>query len=451
MGDLRTSGVDGRERAMGAEELFFSTTDRRGVIRQGNSVFVRISGYSLDELVGAPHNTVRHPDMPAGLFRLIWDRLNAGRPVGAYMKNRTKDGGSYWVFAVISPLHDGYVSVRMAPCGPLFEFAKRVYAQALRLEREAVQRDGMNRHDAALLGMAEIEASLWKRGYASYEEFMLHVLPQEVSARSRLRKRGYARPGAQGSIAEVLSGTGALDGMLDELVGRLAGYQKLGEELSTTSAKVLDIAHRLNASVAAATEASELVAESAPVLANVARVMAGPMNKAVDALERLQTEFGRLRTDVAHLRFQISLASLYNDMAAAFAAEVFDRVAPPESLTAVPLLCDAAGSCIAEMSEQVQRVNAALRDIAHLVTQTGTSLEEFRRFIGQWRNLVLRHDAGRVLGDKVHPIDEEISVSWEWMELLRNLGRQYESAIVPCDPALLQTHLNKIRIAPASL
>ncbi|GAA2719996.1 hypothetical protein GCM10010439_06910 [Actinocorallia aurantiaca] len=436
---------------MGAEELFFSTTDRRGVIRQGNSVFVRISGYPLEELVGAPHNTVRHPDMPGGVFRLIWDRLTAGRSVGAYMKNRTRDGGSYWVFAAISPLHDGYVSVRMAPCGPRFELVKRVYAQASRVEREAVLRDGMNRHDAALLGMAEIEASLWKRGYASYEEFMLQALPEEISARSQRTSTAYARPDARGSIAEVLSGTGALDEVLDELVGRLAAYQKVGNELASTSAKVLDIAHRLNTSVAAAQRASELVADSAPVLVNVARVMAKPMDRSVASLERLQAECGRLRDDVAHLRFQISLASLYNDMAAAFAAEVFDRAAPPESLTAVPLLCDAAGSCIEEMSEQVQRVNTSLHDVANLVAETGTLLEEFRRFIGQWRNLVLRHNAGPALGDAVRPIDEEISVSWEWMELLRHLGGQYESAIVPFDPAFLQTHLDKIRTAPAAL
>ncbi|WP_106397009.1 PAS domain-containing protein [Actinocorallia populi] len=442
MGDLRT---------MNAEEMFFSTTDRRGVIRQGNSVFVRVSGYPLEELVGAPHNTVRHPEMPAGLFRLVWDGLNAGRPVGAYIKNRTKDGGSYWVFAAIGPLHDGYVSIRTAPHSPLFELIQRVYAHALRVERAAIHENGMSRHEAALLGAAEIEASLWKRGYSSYREFMLHALPEEVAARSQVVSMVYDRPGARGSIAEVLAGTGALDGVLDELVGRLAGYQKLGDELASTSTRVLDIAHRLHASVTAAQQASELVEDSAPVLANVARVMAKPMTRSVTALERLQTEFGRLKSDIAHLRFQISLASLYNDMAAAFAAEVFDGDAPPESLGAVPLLCDAAEAVIVEMSEQVQRVNAALRGVAGLVAETGTLLEEFRRFIGQWRNLVLRHKAGPALGDKVRPIDTEISASWEWMELLRTLGRQYESAIVPFDPAFLQTHLDKIRIAPAAL
>src|SRR5690606_34204363 len=83
-------GVDvlnGVEQKVGADELFFSTTDRQGRIRSGNSVFARISQFSIEELVGSPHNIVRHPEMPAGVFRLIWDRLYADRPVGTYVKN----------------------------------------------------------------------------------------------------------------------------------------------------------------------------------------------------------------------------------------------------------------------------------------------------------------------------------------------------------------------------
>src|SRR5450755_433723 len=105
----------GRERVIGPDELFFSTTDGRGIIRAGNSVFVRVSRYSLGELTGSPHSLVRHPDMPAGAYRLMWDRLLAGRPMGAYVKNLAKDGSHYWVFATVTPLGDGFLSVRMAP------------------------------------------------------------------------------------------------------------------------------------------------------------------------------------------------------------------------------------------------------------------------------------------------------------------------------------------------
>ena len=66
------------------EEMFFSTTDARGVITFGNDIFVRVSGYPLVDMVGKPHNIIRHPDMPRAVFRLFWDYLQAGRSVVAY-------------------------------------------------------------------------------------------------------------------------------------------------------------------------------------------------------------------------------------------------------------------------------------------------------------------------------------------------------------------------------
>ena len=70
----------GARHEVGVDELFFSTTDARGVISQANSVFVRLSRYRRDQLVGAPHNLIRHPDMPGGAFFLMWEALQAGQP-----------------------------------------------------------------------------------------------------------------------------------------------------------------------------------------------------------------------------------------------------------------------------------------------------------------------------------------------------------------------------------
>ncbi|MEW2352175.1 PAS domain-containing protein [Spirillospora sp. NPDC029432] len=448
--EASASPRDGREKAMGAEELFFSTTDRRGVIGQCNSVFVRISGHARDELAGSPHNIVRHPDMPGGAFRLIWDGLAAGNAVGAYVRNRAKDGAHYWVFAVMCPVRDGYLSVRMAPRGPGFDMIKQVYADAVRAERVAVRDGGAGRRETARAGVTAIEATLRRHGFASFREFMLDALPAEVSARGRLVAGAFARPGAHGAIGDVLACAGALDGLLAELVDGLAAYQDLCDRLAATSSTVLDIARRLADSVAAAERASERVADSAPVLANVARVMAEPMGEAIGVLTRLRDGLGRLRTDVAELRFRISLTKVCDDMVAAFAAEVIDGAAPPDSLRAVPLLCDAAESGFVEMSAQVRRVNEDLRESADLVAEAGELLETFRRFLGQWRNLVVRSRTSTSLGAELAPIDAEISASWDWMDLLRSLGREYRSTLVPFDAGLLQSHLDKMRTAAAA-
>ncbi|MEV5571886.1 PAS domain-containing protein [Spirillospora sp. NPDC052269] len=437
---------DDREMTMDVEELFFSTTDRRGVIRQGNSVFVRVSGFSQEELAGAPHNIVRHPEMPGGAFRLVWDRLAAGRSVGAYVKNLARDGRPYWVFATMSPVQDGFLSVRMAAHAPLFDLARQVYAQASEVERTFP----MNRRDASLHGMGHIEESLRRHGFASYDAFMFDALPAEVSARSHLVSTSYARPGASGAIGEVLAGAADVDDVLGDLVGRLEAYHALCERLAVTSGNVLDISRRTSRSAKAAQQASEMVADSAPVLANVARVMNAPMSRAIAALERTRAHLDRLRADVAELRFQISLARLYNTMVAAFAAEVVDDIAPSGSLGAVPLLCDAAQSGSLETAVQVQRVNDGLRGIADLVEEARTLLEEFRRFLGQWRNLVLRHRAGASMVGMLDPIDAEITASWDWLEMLRELGDQCRTAVIPFDADLLRTRLNRMRIAPAA-
>ncbi|MEI7926857.1 MAG: PAS domain S-box protein, partial [Chloroflexota bacterium] len=68
-------------------ELFFSTTDEKGIIVSGNDVFVRVSGWSDDELHGAPHNIIRHPDMPRVVFQLLWQYLDRQHPIAAYVKN----------------------------------------------------------------------------------------------------------------------------------------------------------------------------------------------------------------------------------------------------------------------------------------------------------------------------------------------------------------------------
>jgi PAS domain-containing protein len=185
VGEAKVS-PSGVEHRIGPAELFFSTTDARGVIRSGNSVFARVAQYGLDELTGAPHNLVRHPDMPAGAFRLMWDRLQSGRPMGAYVKNQARDGGYYWVFATITPLGEGYLSVRMSPQAALFGPAQQLYAEVAAVERHAGHVEGLDRRTVAGIGAAQLEQGLRRLGFAGYDHFLLAALPAEIAARGRL-------------------------------------------------------------------------------------------------------------------------------------------------------------------------------------------------------------------------------------------------------------------------
>lgn len=94
-----------------------SVTDPKGIITDVNDTFIQISGFTRKELIGQPHNIVRHPDMPAEVFALMWKNLKAGKPFMGVIKNRCKNGNFYWVNAMILPIVEdgqiiGYESVR---------------------------------------------------------------------------------------------------------------------------------------------------------------------------------------------------------------------------------------------------------------------------------------------------------------------------------------------------
>ena len=178
---------------VGVDELFFSTTDAKGVIEQANSVFVRLSRYRRDQLIGAPHNIIRNPAMPAGAFALMWDALQAGEPFCAYVDNLAADGSTYGVFATITPLGDGYLSVRSRPCvDALHDAAFGLYEQVRPWELE-LREQGWSAHESAVRGAERLGALLADAGYPAYREFSWEALPAEVGdRRTRLGRPGDA-------------------------------------------------------------------------------------------------------------------------------------------------------------------------------------------------------------------------------------------------------------------
>lgn len=149
-------------------EIIVSKTDTKGRITYGNDIFIRISGYTEEELLGSAHNILRHPDMPRAVFKLLWDTIQAGNEINAYVKNLSKDGSYYWVIANVTPSFDknnniiAYFSVRRVPSESALDIIKPLYSHLLSLEKSG----GM---DASLQYLNE----LLKSKGVSYEEFIL--------------------------------------------------------------------------------------------------------------------------------------------------------------------------------------------------------------------------------------------------------------------------------------
>lgn len=163
-----------REKVMREEDFIVSKTDLKGRITYGNRIFIEFSGYSEEELLGAQHNIIRHPDMPRGVFKFLWDTLQAEKECFAYVKNLAKDGSFYWVFATVTPSYDrnrrvdGYYSVRRQPRREAIDFLSDVYQTMLAEERKAGPREAMAASLAWLTGV------LAQKG-VSYEEFVLSL------------------------------------------------------------------------------------------------------------------------------------------------------------------------------------------------------------------------------------------------------------------------------------
>lgn len=122
-------------------QTLVSTTDTKGRILHCNQAFVEASGFPMEELLGQPHNLIRHPDMPAEAFRDMWETVASGRPWAAPVKNRRKNGDHYWVMANVTPLLErgqpvGYMSVRTELSREQVQAADTLYQQ-MRKEAES--------------------------------------------------------------------------------------------------------------------------------------------------------------------------------------------------------------------------------------------------------------------------------------------------------------------------
>jgi len=131
----RNGPVTNQEVTYSEDELLVSKTDKKGRVTYCNSAFIRLAGFQESELLGKPHNLVRHPDMPEAAFQDLWDTVQKGNEWHGIVKNRCKNGDHYWVDATVTPSFDGggniigYMSIRRLPSRQQIQDAENLYAQ----------------------------------------------------------------------------------------------------------------------------------------------------------------------------------------------------------------------------------------------------------------------------------------------------------------------------------
>jgi len=286
---MKTPAVAPRDqsRDFRTDEMFFSTTDPRGIITAGNDVFARISGYPAKDLVGRAHNIIRHPDMPRCAFRLVWDTLKENRRTAALVKNLARDGRYYWVVALFAPAKDGYLSIRFKPTSPLLDLVAGLYPKMLAEEERLL---AVGADDAAAMVASEkvLVDALRQRGFASYDAFMRALLCEELKSRdAALAREGLVviRPlpeGSGGDTAQANSadqlrslyrrGAGAYV-QLSRLFVRLDEFVALQQSLNANGAFVSNLTSELRLAATNASLASTRVGEEGLSLAVVSDYM----------------------------------------------------------------------------------------------------------------------------------------------------------------------------------
>lgn len=438
----------GAVRAIAPAELFFSMTDGAGVITAVNSVFGRLSGFGREDLLGAPHNIIRHPDMPGGVFRLMWDTLADGRPFAGYVRNLARDGAAYDVFATVTPVDGGFLSVRTAASdGELRERVHGLYGAVLAHE-QAERASGASAADAAVSGAQEILRLLATEGFGSYDEFAQTVMPAEVMARATAAGP-VVRPAGGGPAGEVLDAALEVAQALGDTLVWLDELAELAEALRVAAESARETAADLWSVTELAREASVPVASSAPVLVRTSEAMSRIAADLVANLLGLATDLAEVRAAVVGQRFGIALARLHDDTVILFAREVLVGEAPAADLRHVPALCRVLCDDMDALTRTTRSRLRAVREASELACD---QLARFQTFLSTWRLQVPRFGVSAELGPHVGPVDGHLGTGRTRIAALRELAERCVAGGGPVDTgALVGPVWRMLQAADASL
>ncbi|MDO5077000.1 PAS domain-containing protein [Corynebacterium sp.] len=361
----------------GADQLFFSVTDGKGVIQEANQVFIDLSRYDIDELMGAPHNVIRHPAMPGGTFHAMWATLKAGQPFGAYVRNRAKDGSRYDVYATVTPLpNGGFLSVRSRPmCVDVRDVVFEIYEATLQHEEELRENTSVRREIAAS-GAERLLTLVKEAGFASYSEFQNAILPMEVLTREAETPPIEMERTASGTLGDLQDNVHGVFRELDEWMRGLEPLERLSLMLRRARRRLgRDI--EVTASIVGQLEQLDEGYEE--VLAPLQQ-WAQMRNSANQHVEHLQRQLEDFDGQIEQSRFTIALARLHTTMVVQFIEELAAKDEINDAAErGIRLLADALDVDILTMWETAEKLTTLAEtvnsDIQTLVEQLREPLE----------------------------------------------------------------------------
>ncbi len=419
------------------DELFFSLTNDKGCINFGNTTFTRISAYEEHELIGKPHNVIRHPDMPRGVFHLFWEYLKAGKTIAAYVKNLAKDGRYYWVLAVAAPCKGGFLSIRIKPSSPMFEAAKKLYAETLVMEAEVEFRLG--KKEAAEQSHAFLLERLTEHGYDSYEQFMSEALTKELSSRADIvgKVNKPTPPNFETGFETVPyldleRSTQRCSDMLGDIFSSLNVFHQLANELPDRRENMAELGPTLSFLALNTHISASRLGEAGATLSVISQAIRS-LSKDTDRL--IDDLLGRIESlcDAAEaLEFNVAVASLESEVCTTFATELIAQTQEERD----PNIGEWIEVVTQEMGQRSRDVYNKLNGLLSLATTLSSDAVELSQQVGRMRVAQLN---GRI----------EIaafSVNGNFMSIFEEISNVVEFALNECDQilSLLSTTKNSV-------
>jgi aerotaxis receptor len=441
------------EAQFGIHELFVSRTDKKGILVAGNEVFRRVSGYTSEQLIGSPHNIIRHPDMPRSVFRLFWQTLGEGRDMVAYVKNRDALGRHYWVLATAFPTRDGYVSVRLKPTSPLLRTVEELYKEVLALERSAGVEAGLTR----------LQERIRELGFRDYRTFMRVALQTEFQARdSALEEspqgwQGHSAAASRTEASELsvfLSGlaseirtlsrkTSSLDQVESLILEKTSGIAGSVEHISALSINMSIAAHKMAKEGAALAVVANSVQDLAREVLGSNERFRSATQEALELFE--QTLFGNLRIRVTVEMLAFHLAEVLGILRASSRSQAAESRAFAELSTLAVIADELCSQNVGSLESFFEKVTKVRREADQLH--------------GQILRLALIRTGGKLEGSRTPkaaetfgPFISQLGGNLETLETpLSDLSLILKNALVEVSELLSRSKLTQHALAEAKL